>query len=131
MCMPSTTDKRGCTECRCDLYNVTVDEYGRSIGKNYTGGLYCCYDQTQCKVKEGFNGGPRKLFLRYTVTWLDWSDAIVPVKVYIIDVTDRALLERKSEPACKVCFKFHVWSELFLMLIIYELEMNNQNHCSR
>jgi hypothetical protein len=110
---------------------VTVDEYGRSIGKNYTGGLYCCYDQTQCKVKEGFNGGPRKLFLRYTVTWLDWSDAIVPVKVYIFDVTDRALLEGKSEPACKVCFKFHVWSELFLMLIIYELEMNNQNHFSR
>jgi hypothetical protein len=96
------TDKLGCTECRCDLYNVTVDEYGRSIGKNYTGGLYCCYDQTQCKVKEGFNGGLRKLFLRYTVTWLDWSDAIVPVEIYIFDVTDRALLEGKSEPACKV-----------------------------
>jgi hypothetical protein len=95
-------DKLGCTQCRCDLYNVTVDEYGRTIGKNYTGGLYCCYDQTRCKVKEGFNAGLRKLFLRYTVTWLDWSDAIVPVKIYIFDVTDRALLEGKSEPACKV-----------------------------
>ncbi|KAL6661893.1 hypothetical protein ACP70R_001277 [Stipagrostis hirtigluma subsp. patula] len=95
-------DKLGCTECRCDLYNVTIDEYGRSIGKNYTGGLYCCYDQTQCKVKEGFNGEARKLFLRYTVTWLDWSNAIVPVKIYIFDVTDAALLEGRSEPACKV-----------------------------
>ncbi|XP_019093435.1 PREDICTED: uncharacterized protein LOC109129564 [Camelina sativa] len=24
-------DKRGCLECRCDLYNVTVDEYGRAL----------------------------------------------------------------------------------------------------
>ncbi|TVU04840.1 hypothetical protein EJB05_47977 [Eragrostis curvula] len=96
------TDKLGCVECRCDLYNVTVDEYGRSIDESYTGGLYCCYDQTQCRMKEGFNGGPRELFLRYTVTWLAWSDAVVPVKIYIFDVTDSALLEGKTEPACKV-----------------------------
>lgn len=97
------TDKQGCTECKCDLYNVTVDEYGRTIPKDYTGGLYCCYDQTQCQVREGFNGELRKLFLRYTVTWLDWSDAVIPVKIYIFDVSDMALLEGKSEPACKVC----------------------------
>ncbi|XP_062195759.1 uncharacterized protein LOC133898945 [Phragmites australis] len=96
------TDKLGCTECKCDLYNVTVDEYGRDIVKDYTGGLRCCYDQTQCKVREGFNGEARKLFLRYTVMWLDWSDAVVPVRIYIFDATDRALLEGKSEPACKV-----------------------------
>ncbi|KAL6646261.1 hypothetical protein ACP70R_017869 [Stipagrostis hirtigluma subsp. patula] len=77
-------DKLGCTECRCDLYNVTVDEYGDAIAKNYTGGLYCCYDQTQCKVEDGFNGGERKLFLRYTVKWLE------------------ALIEGKTETACKV-----------------------------
>ncbi|KAF8712703.1 hypothetical protein HU200_028467 [Digitaria exilis] len=98
------TDKLGCTECRCDLYNVTVDEYGRAIGKNYSGGLYYCYDQTQCRMKGGFsNGGePRQLFLRYTVTWLGWSDAVVPVEIYIFDVTDTALLVGKSETACKV-----------------------------
>jgi len=96
-------DKLGCTECRCDLYNVTIDEHGRRIPEDYTGGLYCCYDETRCKVKEGFSDGEvRKVFLRYTVTWLDWSDAVLPVKIYIFDVTDRALLEGKSEPACKV-----------------------------
>jgi len=86
------------------MYNVTVDEHGRRTPEDYTGGLYCCYDETRCKVKEGFAGGEaRKVFLRYTVTWLDWSDAVLPVKIYIFDVTDRALLEGKSEPACKVC----------------------------
>ncbi|CAO2184470.1 unnamed protein product [Urochloa humidicola] len=96
-------DKLGCTECRCDLYNVTVDEYGGHIAKDYTGGLFCCYDDTQCKVKDGFaDGVARKVFLRYTVTWLDWSDVVLPVKIYIFDVTDRALLQGKTEPACKI-----------------------------
>jgi len=81
-------DKLGCTECKCDLYNVTVDEYGRSIRSDYKGGLLCCYDYTQCKLKEGFEGPKRSLYLRYTVKWVDWDDFIVPVKIYIIDVTD-------------------------------------------
>ncbi|TVU04850.1 hypothetical protein EJB05_47987, partial [Eragrostis curvula] len=116
--MRGVTDKLGCTECRCDLYNVSVDEYGLAIRKNYTGGRFYCYDQTRCKVREGFNGGLRKLFLRYTVTWLDWStltdwhnsrvllrpylDAVVPVKIFIFDDTDRSLLDGKSEHACKL-----------------------------
>uniref|UniRef100_A0A0D9XA91 Stress up-regulated Nod 19 protein n=1 Tax=Leersia perrieri TaxID=77586 RepID=A0A0D9XA91_9ORYZ len=95
-------DKIGCTECKCDLYNITIDEYGRKIPKDYIGGLFCCYDETQCKVREGFNGELRKLFLRYTVTWLDWSDAVVPVKIYIFDVTDTSLPDGKSESACMV-----------------------------
>jgi hypothetical protein len=97
------TDKPGCTECKCAFYNVTIDEYGRTIPKNYTGGLYCCYDQTQCQVKEGFNGEVRKLFLQYKVTWLDWTDAVVPVKIYIFDVTDTALLDGTAKSSCKVC----------------------------
>jgi hypothetical protein len=96
-------DKLGCTECKCDLYNVTVDEFGRRIAHDYVGGLYCCYDETRCKVQEGFvDAEPRKVFLRYTVTWLDWSDAVLPVNIYIFDVTDRALLEGKTGTACKV-----------------------------
>jgi hypothetical protein len=97
------TDKPGCTECRCNLYNVTIDEYGRKISKDYTGGLLCCYDQTQCPVKEGFNGEVRRVFLQYKVTWLDWTDAVVPVKIYIIDVTDTALLDGSgTTESCKV-----------------------------
>ncbi|KAL8230452.1 hypothetical protein R6Q57_000230 [Mikania cordata] len=81
-------DAMGCTECRCNLYNVTNDEYGRPLNPNYVGGLYCCYDKTQCKVKNGLESVERNLYLKYTVKWVDWSDSIVPVKIFIFDVTD-------------------------------------------
>ncbi|KAL0354917.1 UNVERIFIED_CONTAM: hypothetical protein Sradi_3938600 [Sesamum radiatum] len=81
-------DKLGCIECRCDLYNVTVDDYGHALPPNYTGGFKCCYDSTRCRVKEGFEGVKRSLFLRYTVKYVDWDASIVPVKIYILDVTD-------------------------------------------
>ncbi|KAL3512050.1 hypothetical protein ACH5RR_024767 [Cinchona calisaya] len=79
----------GCAECRCDLYNVTVDEYGRNLDPNYIGGLRCCYDQTRCRLKEGFQSVKRSLFLKYTVKYVDWHCSIVPVRIYIFDVTDR------------------------------------------
>ncbi|EOA13299.1 hypothetical protein CARUB_v10026327mg [Capsella rubella] len=83
-------DKTGCIECLCDLYNVTIDEYGRAIGPGYKGGLYCCYDKTQCRVKSGFDNGEktRTLFLKYTVRWVDWDNTVLPAKIYILDVTD-------------------------------------------
>ncbi|KAF8087615.1 hypothetical protein N665_0574s0002 [Sinapis alba] len=83
-------DKPGCTECRCDLYNVTVDEYGRALEPGYKGGLYCCYDKTQCPVRNGFDNGnkTRTLYLKYTVRWVDWDSSVLPAKVYILDVTD-------------------------------------------
>ncbi|KAG6666484.1 hypothetical protein CIPAW_01G033600 [Carya illinoinensis] len=82
-------DKLGCTECRCDLYNVTKDQYDRPLRPDYKGGLYCCYDYTQCRLREGFESAERRgLYLRYTVKWLDWDEFIVPVKIYIFDVTD-------------------------------------------
>ena len=91
-------DKPGCTECRCDLYNVTVDD-----DEGYAGGLRCCYDQARCRVGADFvDGEARELFLRYTVMWVDWSDAVVPVRIYILDVTDTALLDGKPDPDCKV-----------------------------
>ncbi|KAK6153856.1 hypothetical protein DH2020_013495 [Rehmannia glutinosa] len=81
-------DKLGCTECRCDLYNVTLDEYGQMLPENYNGGVRCCHDEARCKVKEGFQGVKRKLHLRYTVKYVDWDPSILPVKIYILDVTD-------------------------------------------
>jgi hypothetical protein len=93
------TDRLGCTECRCGLYNVTIDEYGHAIRPNYTGGLLCCYDETQCKLREGFESVARKLFLKYTVEWVDWEPRIVPVKIYILDITDSGTNSRHS---CKV-----------------------------
>ncbi|KAK4765862.1 hypothetical protein SAY87_007504 [Trapa incisa] len=82
-------DRLGCTECKCELYNVTVDEYSRPLRPDYKGGLLCCYDYTQCRLAEGFHGSRRKLFLRYTVVWADWdASSIIPVRIYILDVTD-------------------------------------------
>ncbi|KAB5525259.1 hypothetical protein DKX38_023008 [Salix brachista] len=81
-------DRLGCTECRCDLYNITMDEYGQPLRPGYVGGLRCCYDQTQCKVQQGYGGARRSLYLRYTVEWVDWDCSIIPVKIFIFDVTD-------------------------------------------
>ncbi|KAL4384202.1 hypothetical protein GQ457_15G007180 [Hibiscus cannabinus] len=100
-------DKLGCTECRCDLYNVTVDEYGRPLRPDYIGGLLCCYDHTRCKVKQGFESVRRTLYLRYTVKWVDMDSSVLPVKVYIFDITDTWKRTRTStginaEHQCKV-----------------------------
>ncbi|KAK3042461.1 hypothetical protein RJ639_000185 [Escallonia herrerae] len=81
-------DRLGCTECRCDLYNVTNDEQGQPLGPDYIGGLRCCYDETQCRVRKGFVSAKRSLYMRYTVKWAAWDSCIVPVKIYIFDVTD-------------------------------------------
>lgn len=83
-------DKKGCIECLCDLYNVTIDEYGRVLKPGYKGGLYCCYDKTQCRVENGYDNGEktRTLYLKYTVRWVDWDSSVLPGQVYIFDVTD-------------------------------------------
>ncbi|KAF3614991.1 putative beta-1,4-xylosyltransferase IRX10L-like [Capsicum annuum] len=81
-------DRLGCTECRCDLHNVSKDEYDRVIEPDYIGGLRCCYDETRCRVKDGFQGSRRSLYLKYTVKYIDWDASILPVKIYILDVTD-------------------------------------------
>lgn len=101
-------DRLGCTECKCSLYNVTIDQYGRPLANGYVGGLHCCFDETQCRVREGFNGGERKLFLRYTVKWAEWNPRILPVKIYILDVTDTGDNPPGSSAVaalnrCKVC----------------------------
>ncbi|ERN06324.1 hypothetical protein AMTR_s00016p00235830 [Amborella trichopoda] len=75
--------------CRCDLYNVTEDENGRPIEDNYYGGLRCCYDGTQCRLKEGLQGlGAKGVYVKYTVKWMEWDDSIIPFKIYLLDVTD-------------------------------------------
>ncbi|KAE9603276.1 putative stress up-regulated Nod 19 [Lupinus albus] len=89
-------DKKGCTECMCDLYNVTKDENGEPLSPDYKGGLHCCYDLAQCKLKEGFKGRKRSLYLRYTIKWVDWDSFVVPVKIYIFDVTDTLQISHNS-----------------------------------
>ncbi|KAL5992471.1 hypothetical protein ACLOJK_013390 [Asimina triloba] len=81
-------DRMGCAECRCHLYNITKDAHGKPYAKG-AGGSFCCPDHTQCLLREGVeNVGKRRVYMRYTVKWVEWNDNIVPVKVYIFDVTD-------------------------------------------
>ncbi|KAL3529033.1 hypothetical protein ACH5RR_008355 [Cinchona calisaya] len=80
-------DKLGCTECRCDLYNVTRDEEGNALGPDYVGGMRCCFDGTKCRIKEGFKSVKRSLFMKYTVKYVDWDNSILPAKIYVLDVT--------------------------------------------
>ncbi|MED6188557.1 hypothetical protein PIB30_087080, partial [Stylosanthes scabra] len=92
-------DTMGCTECRCDLYNVTVNEFGIPLSPSYEGGLDCCYDQTQCRLRKGFQAPKRSLYLRYTAKWIDWDEYVVPVKIYILDVTDTLKISDTSNIA--------------------------------
>ncbi|XP_016501730.2 uncharacterized protein LOC107820041 [Nicotiana tabacum] len=87
-------DKMGCIECRCDLYNVTKDENGRKIEPDYIGGMRCCYDEMRCRVKQGFKGKKKSMYLKYTVKYIDWDASIVPVKIYIFDITDTITLKK-------------------------------------
>ena len=98
----------GCTECRCDLYNVTVDEYNQPLKPDYIGGLYCCYDKTQCLLKQGFESPRRNLYMRYTVKWVDWRNSISPLKIYIFDVTDTWEKSDKSKKALSTNHHCHV-----------------------
>ncbi|KAI4297329.1 hypothetical protein L6164_037223 [Bauhinia variegata] len=81
-------DRWGCTKCRCDLYNVTTDDDGQPLPPGYQGGLQCCTDNTQCRLKNGHKGYNRTVYLKYTVEWVDWDSSIILVKIYIPDMTD-------------------------------------------
>ncbi|KAL2462280.1 Stress up-regulated Nod 19 [Abeliophyllum distichum] len=81
--------------------------YDRPLPPDYNGGLNCCYDETRCRVRQGFQGVKRSLYLKYTVKYVDWYTSIVPVKIYILDVTDiwtRANESRgmKSRHRCRI-----------------------------
>ncbi|KAK7386227.1 hypothetical protein VNO78_26289 [Psophocarpus tetragonolobus] len=95
--------RKGCTECRCnllnlpkDFYNVTYGIDGQPLSPNYKGGLFCCKDNLQCKLKEGFHAPTRNVSLRYKIRWVDWDEHHVPLKFYILDSTDRMISNGSS-----------------------------------
>uniref|UniRef100_A0A0A0K2U1 Stress up-regulated Nod 19 protein n=1 Tax=Cucumis sativus TaxID=3659 RepID=A0A0A0K2U1_CUCSA len=104
-------DRIGCIECKRHLYNVTKDGLGMALEDDYIGGLRCCYDQTQCKVKKGYENKlgddqQRNLYVRYTVKWVDWDDdLVIPLKVYIFDITDtwKPLMDSTGAPQQHNC----------------------------
>ncbi|XP_057451724.1 uncharacterized protein LOC130743489 [Lotus japonicus] len=89
-------NKESCTQCTCeayhlpkDFYNTTRDFKGKLLTPTYKGGLFCCQNGFQCKLEKGFQAPTRKFALRYNITWVDWNEFQVPVKFYVLDVTDR------------------------------------------
>ncbi|KAL8490382.1 hypothetical protein ACS0TY_026045 [Phlomoides rotata] len=58
-------NRMGCTRCFCYLYNVTMEESGETIGPG------CCRDGTRCKVRQGFHGEKRNLYLRRSRVYKD------------------------------------------------------------
>lgn len=94
-------DMRGAQDkSRCDLYNLTADQ-GLALPLNNTSGLQCCYDEGKCRVKEV----KRSHYLRYTVTYMDWDASIIPLQIYILDVTDMWTKadESRGRPATHHC----------------------------
>jgi len=91
-------DRMGCIDCRCDLYNVTKDENGKALNLNYKGGLQCCPDKTKCKLRKGFLGPKKRIYLKYTIMWINWDiNFMLPAKIYIFDVTDTLKISDKSK----------------------------------
>ncbi|XP_045812054.1 uncharacterized protein LOC123906229 [Trifolium pratense] len=91
-----TENRKSCTECRCDqfnlpqnFYNVSTEIHGKPLTPEYKGGIFCCKDNFQCKLIKGFEAPRRKLALRYKVTWVDWDQHQIPLRFYILDSTDR------------------------------------------
>nr|KYP44597.1 hypothetical protein KK1_033876 [Cajanus cajan] len=91
-----TLHRKGCTECRCnllnlpkDFYNVTKGFDGKPLSLNYRGGLLCCQDNLQCKLRKDFDAPKKKVSLRYKIRWVNWDEHQVPLKFYILDATDR------------------------------------------
>jgi len=131
-----THDRKGCTECRCKLmnlptnfYNVTTGINGQLLSKNYKGGLFCCQDNVQCKLRNDFRGPTRNLSLRYKIRWVDWDEHQVPLKFYILDSTDR-VRSNGSTPIhdCQVydLFNTHYTLQIIsklLKLIIFQINI--------
>ncbi|EFJ15748.1 hypothetical protein SELMODRAFT_422686 [Selaginella moellendorffii] len=89
-----TYDPQGCLECRCSLYNVTIDASGQPLKQGYKGGLHCCYEGTKCAMKLGFQAPKKTLYMQYTIEWVEWDECVRPVRAYIFDITD----SRKRDP---------------------------------
>lgn len=81
-------DTKACIECRCDMYNTTIDERGRNLPEGYVGGLLCCFTGVNCRVADDYVGKERILYLKYTVTWIPMNPCVVPLQFYLFDVTN-------------------------------------------
>jgi len=105
-----------------DFYNVTTGINGQLLPRNYKGGLFCCQDNVQCKLRNGIRGPTRKLSLRYKIKWVDWDEHQVPLKFYILDSTDR-VRSNGSTPIhdCQVNNLFNTYNTLQIISKLLKL----------
>jgi len=79
------------------------------------GVIFCCEDNLQCKLRNGFRGLTRKLSLRYKIRWVDWDEHQVPLKFYILDSTDRVTLNGSTLiHDCQVHDLFNIYYTLHM-----------------
>ena len=90
-----TEDRKSCSEWRCDqfnlpkdFYNTTLDVHDKPLSPDYNGGIFCCNNGFQCKLRKGFQAPRRKLALRYKIVWVEWDQQQIHVRFYILDSTD-------------------------------------------
>ncbi|XP_024640417.2 uncharacterized protein [Medicago truncatula] len=91
-----TKNRKSCSECRCDqfnlpknFYNKTHDIHDKPLSHDYKGGIFCCHNKFQCKLRKGLPAPRRKLAIRYKIMWVDWNEQQIPVRFYVMDSTDR------------------------------------------
>jgi len=88
-------DKKICIQCRCDQFNLPENFYDVTFGfhgkvtPEYKAGVLCCQDKFQCKMRKVFQAPRRNLSIRYNITWVNWDQHQIPVRFYVLDVTDR------------------------------------------
>jgi len=96
--------------------------HGQLLSKKYKGGMFCCQDNLQCKLRNGFHGTTRKLSLRYKIRWVDWDERQVPLKFYILDSTDRVISNGSTTiHDCQVDYLFNIYHTLQMISKLLKL----------
>jgi len=85
----NVTDRRGCTECACNVTGVQPHD------PQYLGGLSCCHstesDGGKCPVTPGTELKEQSYYVRYTITWKEFNVASVkPLEATTFDISDDA-----------------------------------------
>lgn len=96
-----------CTECRCDLF---TGGNRTNVPDHYPGGLFCCVDESRCQLRDDVNGDDASLertyHLKYTWTFVDYDECVIPLTQMTMDVTvspekTRGTVEYNVEGHCK------------------------------
>jgi hypothetical protein len=60
------------------FFNYAVDIYGKPLSPEYKGGVFCCENHFQCKLKKGFQAPSRKACSKIQNNMGDWDQYQIP-----------------------------------------------------